>query len=222
MLAVDFSVYHHACLATRSTTEFPEVNSQILSSTPHEGTKVSVVMSARSDDQQELGRYLEFCAGLSAVKEFEVLERQQGAALFRLFMVPRGRTVTRIVLDNGAIFSTPISVSNGLERWSILLLQEKNRKALVSALEDVGVVRIERVKQVQKGEMLSGSSSLLASLTSKQLTVLRLAAAHGYFDLPRRAGSRQIAPLAGMAQSTFLEHLRKAQSRIIRKALENP
>jgi predicted DNA binding protein len=41
----------------------------------------------------------------------------------------------------------------------------------------------------------------------------------GYYDVPRRTPSEDIAKLLKIDKSTFAEHLRKAEKRIVRDAL---
>jgi len=54
----------------------------------------------------------------------------------------------------------------------------------------------------------------------QQLRVLREAMESGYFDSPRKIYSRELAKKIGIGQSTFLEHLRKAQTNILRQAFK--
>jgi len=122
-------------------------------------------------------------------------------------------------LDNNAFFSTAIPVFGGMELWSVLL-EEENKTSLLSQLERVGVVRINRTRMVEFGEEDGPlSSTIMSDLSPKQFQILKTAVESGYFDCPRRMDSRLLAKQMSIAQSTFLEHLRKSQLKIFGQAL---
>lgn len=56
---------------------------------------------------------------------------------------------------------------------------------------------------------------LLASLTEKQLSVMKYAYEHGFFEHPRKTSARELANKLEIAHTTFLTHIRKSQQRIL-------
>jgi O-6-methylguanine DNA methyltransferase len=63
---------------------------------------------------------------------------------------------------------------------------------------------------------LSASGLLLPSLTKRQGQAVIAALEAGYYDTPRKAGSEEVASRLGIARSTFEEHLKGAESQLIR------
>lgn len=61
--------------------------------------------------------------------------------------------------------------------------------------------------------------SPLGYLTEKQINVLTLAFKLGYYDLPRKLNSDQLANQLNLANSTVVEHVRKAERRILAQML---
>jgi predicted DNA binding protein len=57
--------------------------------------------------------------------------------------------------------------------------------------------------------------SPLSKLTDKQRTILLSAYNLGYYDIPRRFDSEQLAKKLNLGRSTVAEHLRKAEQRLI-------
>ncbi len=70
-----------------------------------------------------------------------------------------------------------------------------------------------KVISVTNGDQLN--SSPLQALTGKQREVISRAFRLGYYDMPRKISSTKIAVKLGMNQSTFTEHRRKAEHRIM-------
>lgn len=59
------------------------------------------------------------------------------------------------------------------------------------------------------------ASSFLSALTGKQREVLVRAYAQGFFDTPRRIGTRELGQSLNLGRSAVIGHLRKAQKRLL-------
>lgn len=64
------------------------------------------------------------------------------------------------------------------------------------------------------------ASSVLSRLTDRQREVLRAAYDAGYYAVPRTASSQAIASRLGLEAATVVEHLRKAEKRLLDAILE--
>jgi predicted DNA binding protein len=63
--------------------------------------------------------------------------------------------------------------------------------------------------------MLVPTESILAGLTDKQVEMLCEAFSLGYFEQPAKVTAEELARKAGVSRSTFTEHLRKAEAKIL-------
>ncbi len=63
------------------------------------------------------------------------------------------------------------------------------------------------------------SNSPLSKLTEKQRRILLSAYDLGYYDIPRRFDSEQLAKKLNLGRSTVAEHLRKAEHRLITEVI---
>lgn len=63
-------------------------------------------------------------------------------------------------------------------------------------------------------------SSVFSSLTEKQKEILLQAYKNGYFDHPRKINAGELAGKLGMHKTTLLEHLHKAEKRLIGHIIE--
>jgi hypothetical protein len=57
--------------------------------------------------------------------------------------------------------------------------------------------------------------SLLSKLTSRQRQILLTGYALGYYDVPRKISSEELSPHLNADKSTIVEHLRKAEKKLI-------
>ena len=60
---------------------------------------------------------------------------------------------------------------------------------------------------------------ILSILTNSQKKILNFATKFGYYDYPRKITSEELAEKIGISKDVILENLRKAEKRIITKAL---
>jgi hypothetical protein len=63
--------------------------------------------------------------------------------------------------------------------------------------------------------MIFTTSTLFAGLTDRQMKILATACVSGYFDQPAKVGLDDLARRAGISRSTYAEHLRKAESKLL-------
>lgn len=216
--AVDFSIYHHGCPASESTERFPSVMMKILSSNPYGKDRASALLYAGPGYWDELTRFLGYWRDHSAVSRLSLVEKSQKGVMFNVAL-KAGGGVTKAIVDNNAFFLTAVPVIGGIERWSILV-EDEDKSSLFSRLDGVGVVKVNRVEKLKLDkEGLIHRSIPISCLSPKQLNILKAAIERGYFDCPRRIDSRQLAKQVGISQSTLLEHLRKAQSKILKEIL---
>jgi len=81
------------------------------------------------------------------------------------------------------------------------------------------ILRQVKVRKLQHRVLSLGAADFGASpldgLTEKQRGVLRTAHRLGYFEVPRRTDSRALARSLGLKAATVVEHLRKAEQRLL-------
>jgi len=92
---------------------------------------------------------------------------------------------------------------------------ERQVEKMLSRIEKSGL----RFKVVSAGDAQFTPDSLLMSLTESQRKTLIEAYNNGYFDFPRKIGSKKLARLLGISKSTVSEHLRKAEKTMLSQIL---
>lgn len=87
---------------------------------------------------------------------------------------------------------------------------EENLKRFLQSIAFAG-----DIKQVSYTRATYNEDSFLSCLTEKQRQILIAANKHGYYTYPRRITSEQLAKKVGLSKPTVVQHLRKAEVRLI-------
>ena len=220
LLAIDFSIHHYGCPACQSTEKYPNVEMKILSSRTSSSDRASVLQYAKSSNRDDVNHFLCYWKNHGSVTKLRVADKLEKNILFNVSLKSQGGCwVTKAIINNDAVFLGQVPVYDGLEYWSVLV-GEGNKSPLFSQLDNIGVVKINRIEKLNMREILKPRLGNLSGLSPRQLLVLKTALDEGYFESPRRISSRKLAFLVGISQSTLLEHLRKAESKVIQIAFD--
>jgi predicted DNA binding protein len=114
----------------------------------------------------------------------------------------------------------PTRFEQGWEVYHVVSFSEQRSRTLLKAVRDGGrEVELLSKKRLTVRPMLNtrgaGVNALFDGLTEKQLDALVQAHRHGLYASPRRTTAANIADGLGVSRSTYEEHLRKAESRLV-------
>jgi predicted DNA binding protein len=117
-----------------------------------------------------------------------------------------------------ALVIPPVEILDGIERVQVLLFQDVVSK-LLEELKGVCKAELVNIQPIQSHEksypLLLQSEKFQNILSKRQLEALTLAAKHGYYAIPRRIKTEQLASQMGISRRTFNEHLHKAEGKIV-------
>ncbi|MBN1280035.1 MAG: helix-turn-helix domain-containing protein [Candidatus Thermoplasmatota archaeon] len=111
------------------------------------------------------------------------------------------------------VWSTPTRFSHDTMVCSVIGTEE-NLKRFLKAIGFVG-----EITQVSFKTATYSEHALLSCLTEKQKHILIAANKHGYYSYPRRISSEELAKKVGLSKPTVVQHLRKAEVRLIENIL---
>jgi len=115
--------------------------------------------------------------------------------------------------DISVIWTTPMKVTEDKRVYSAIT-DQGNIKKILSALQLIG--EIENISVQQATYEAHG---VLSCLTTRQKDVLILAKKMGYYDYPRKVNGNALAEAVGISKAAIIEHLRKAEARIMSQIL---
>jgi predicted DNA binding protein len=116
--------------------------------------------------------------------------------------------------DLDLVWTTPMKVTRDKIVYSFIGDDDAIRK-MVQLLKTFG----DTVKLSIQDASFSGSE-LLSSLTPKQKELMLEAKRLGYYNYPRTTSATDLAKAVGLSRSTVVEHLRKAEIRLLEQLLE--
>jgi predicted DNA binding protein len=113
----------------------------------------------------------------------------------------------------------PVNYRGGLEYCRLLAFTKDSLNGAIDRLSRMSKLEIES-KSVVPRESARGAITVpvdefLGSLTKKQLSAFITAMQMGYYGMPKGATVDEIASRQGMKRSTYEEHLRKAELKIL-------
>jgi predicted DNA binding protein len=111
--------------------------------------------------------------------------------------------------DIDVIWDAPMGFIDGKMVLSVVGEDEELRK-LVKVVDAIGTVEEMHVQPASFHR-----DDMLASLTERQREIVIEAKRRGYYDYPRRINSEQLAERVGVSKATVVEHLRKAEGRLM-------
>lgn len=148
--------------------------------------------------------------------EMQILDRDSHG-VYTVFIKgkPRSRSKSSLIMNVGGYLTTPLEIRDGRVRLTFLGNTEQV-KGFLQLFEKAGahcnVVSIEDAN--------FSPTSPLNRLTEKQRRVLITSYRMGYYDMPRRASSIQVAQKLRLGSSTLVAHRRKAERRLLTQVLK--
>ena len=121
------------------------------------------------------------------------------------------------LLKHGFVHSAPVRIEGGREEWQVCFVGERTeiRESLDAVQEAAGAeVTVESMSSSGHAGR-TPREQRLDTLTTTQRKVYEHARDAGYYEWPREASTRELADDMEVSKTTLLEHLRKAESKLL-------
>lgn len=120
------------------------------------------------------------------------------------------------LLEQGFVHSAAVRIEGGREYWPVCYMGD--RRDIEPRLD---VIRQENDADVVVSSITSTNTAPSTrprpanGLTASQRTAFELARENGYYRWPRETTTRELAVELGISKTTLLEHLRKAEAKLL-------
>lgn len=119
-------------------------------------------------------------------------------------------------VERGFIYDGPTRIRDGVERWSLVTHHDRERAG--DLLDEVregmdAKIDVERLSMVDRSS--TAEARPLDRLSDRQREAFLLARRNGYYGWPRETTARELAAQLGVSKTTYLEHLRKAEAKLL-------
>lgn len=117
------------------------------------------------------------------------------------------------------LYFSPIIYEQGWEHARLVAFRHKDLKRFLQRLEERGFI-VEILRKVPFDGLLASALTLTAdvlfsNLTEKQIDAILSSFNLGYYQSPRKANMKTIASKKKVPRTTFQEHLKKGQNKLI-------
>lgn len=166
---------------------------------------------------EDIKKFVEDLKKDSSIENLEV----QGNSLFFLVKVPAEKTIPTTHYDPRIFFLKPVFVDNkGYEHWEIGSWKKEIINEFIMNLQKESYeLKILKITDEKLTDIYF--PQVMPFLTKQQKKALEIAVENDYYNYPRKAELKDLAKIAGISLSTFREHLRRAEKRIMPDLVRN-
>ncbi|MFH0737575.1 MAG: helix-turn-helix domain-containing protein [Candidatus Micrarchaeota archaeon] len=217
MKLYELGVYHHNCWNTDSINMFTDIFSCEWGPRSiralENGKKVSRgVWKIGSACDSAISDYLKFLKSRSGVLDAKLLSKNAMDALVGITWKSSGCSSYELVMKSGTSYYSNTYSKGSYEAYSVFSEQPNVMKRLIEEFEDIGEVKIFRVKD---GGSPSPSINAIPGLTQKQRDAIAFAIASGYYSWPKVNNLEKLAKKSGRKRRTIQELIRKAEGKVM-------
>ena len=161
-------------------------------------------------------RKAEFIKGLTEEKRAEIIKIENDQIFYRIRV---DTAFHHLILGGTVFFLRPVLAYGGWEYWTLGSLQKRHLLEIFKKVKSIGLkteIYLQSLRQMPINILLP---SVFTSLTKKQLEAIRAASKFGYYEYPRKSSAEDISKRLHVPRSTFQEHLKKAESKLMASLL---
>lgn len=209
--------FQHHCPYSDLSRKFPEARLLLWDNLQRE------FLDARSTAKKDWPKMSRALESLAKDKGSRVLRRISDGRSFQLMIMTcaceRSGTTLDWVMESDCLFVPPIEFAGGWETYHVIGFDRGAAGRLLAKFGSKGKAEISGQKRVEPASMAQSTVfpllDPLSAMTPLQLSALATSMAMGYYRLPRRTSTGRIAQSLGVPRTTFQEHRKKAESKLM-------
>ena len=125
-------------------------------------------------------------------------------------------SIDEAFVSRGFVYDGPTRIKDGRETWSLVISADRLEvQRLLDEIRDEMDADIEVTQVSTPDHTPHGQVPNTMQLSDRQREVFLFARERGYYEWPREVTARELAEEFDITKTTFLEHLRKAESKLL-------
>ena len=132
-----------------------------------------------------------------------------------IFTMPCRNQFHALQMDDTVFMMKPIIAKKGIEYWTVGSTDKRRISALVKKINALKPKAWAKLISLKREKVDLFIPNILSRLTEKQSWAYETACKFGYYEYPRGMDLQDIAKKVKMPVSTFREHLRIAESKLL-------
>lgn len=213
-------IWHADCWTLDVTEDHP--GSHIIEKSLHSSDeRIIADLILKTDSNGGLDPFVRRIRAHDMVEEVTPLKKNSDRA--RVIVIYESSTsIVPEIVDSNFMPIEPVHITGGYEYWTVLVRSER----LDATLDDlrhehnVDVLAINEVTPEDGIVFTDFVDEVYDTLSDRQLEALLTAKSEGYYSWPREVNANEVAEEVGISGPTFLEHLRKAEKKMLVPLLE--
>lgn len=220
---LQLKIWHPNCWTLQVTDE---VSAGLIADGVYEvNSKIKAHMVAYGDETGDLDELVaavrdspltESVAAMEKNYDFSSRRARPGNATRELFVTYEPtNSIHDAFVSKGFIPDEPIRIKDGYEYWTVV--HDGRRTNVDRRLEKIRQEMDAEVKiwGMEEPTLIEGSGTQFDELSERQREILQLARREGYYTWPREVSVTELAEKTDLSQATVLEHLRKAEAKLL-------
>lgn len=125
-------------------------------------------------------------------------------------------SIDEAFISRGFIYDGPTNIRDGSEEWSLVAHHDRETvQDLFAEIRRDYDAEIEVTRITPTSRAHAEDAPLMRQLSERQREIFEFARKNDYYQWPREATARELAAEVDISKTTFLEHLRKAEAKIL-------
>jgi len=167
-------------------------------------------------DKKAMESYLNDAKNDERLKNVEI----EGNLIVYTIKAKKGASHLQMYLDPQLIFVKPLMVKpDGFEYLEVAALDRSVLTSFMKIARKWVHIELQKISKEKIRDFYV--PHLMPDITEKQKHAIGLAYRNGYYSFPKRTDIQRLSKIAGLSPSTFQEHLRRAEQKLIPFFLEN-
>ena len=156
---------------------------------------------------------------ISKNPKYENLEYEGNLVIYTL-RAKKGASHMQMYLRPELIFVKPIVIKpDGFEHLEVAALDKKVLTDFLGIAQKWVKIEVQKISKEKVRDLYI--PHVMPDITEKQKKAIALAYRNGYYEVPKQIDVQRLAKIAKLSPSTYQEHLRKAEQKLIPFFLEN-